>query len=86
MACSCDRNFAIASAQSATGATTASAQAGGPVPADFRAAVVFVVDTTKSMGPYIDATRTTMAGVYSQLSDAGLSDKVTFGLSATASA
>lgn len=72
---------AVASAQNAT-TDPAAAKGNGiaSTPEDFRAAVVFVVDTTKSMGPYIDATRATMSGVYDQITAAGLSDKVTFGL------
>lgn len=56
-------------------------KASGGVPSeDFRAAVVFVVDTTKSMGPYIDATRDAMADVYNRVREAGLNERVTFGL------
>ncbi|OYU18334.1 MAG: hypothetical protein CFE34_10990 [Rhodobacteraceae bacterium PARR1] len=76
-------NVAVASAQNTTqnaAPGAAAGEIGGGAPADFKAAVVFVVDTTKSMGPYIDATRATMTGVYDQLDAAGLSDKVTFGL------
>jgi serine/threonine-protein kinase PpkA len=46
----------------------------------YRAAVVFVIDTTISMGPYIDRTRETMRGVYQAIETSGLSDKVSFGL------
>lgn len=52
-----------------------------PRPAvDYRAAVVFVIDSTVSMGPYIDATRTTMERIYRSIETAELSDKVSFGL------
>jgi len=52
-----------------------------PRPAlDYRAAVVFVIDSTVSMGPYIEATRTTMERIYQSIEDANLQDKVSFGL------
>ncbi|HET6566308.1 MAG TPA: vWA domain-containing protein [Xanthomonadales bacterium] len=46
----------------------------------YRAGVVFVIDTTVSMGPYIERTRETMQGVYQAIEASGLSDKVSFGL------
>jgi hypothetical protein len=46
----------------------------------YRAGVVFVIDTTISMGPYIERTRETMQGVYQAIESSGLSDKVSFGL------
>jgi serine/threonine-protein kinase PpkA len=52
-----------------------------PRPArDYRAGIVFVIDTTISMGPYIDSTRATMQGVYDAINNAELSNKVSFGL------
>jgi len=52
-----------------------------PRPAmDYKAAVVFVIDSTVSMGPYIDSTRTTMERLYRAIEAANLSDKVSFGL------
>jgi serine/threonine-protein kinase PpkA len=56
------------------------ASKGGVAQEDFRAAVVFVVDTTKSMGPYIDATREAMVDVYGRVAEAGMTDRVAFGL------
>lgn len=47
---------------------------------DFRSGVVFVVDSTTSMGPYIDRTREVVRGVYDSIQDAGLDEKVAFGL------
>ncbi|MGF1626006.1 MAG: vWA domain-containing protein [Alphaproteobacteria bacterium] len=47
---------------------------------DFRAGVVFVIDTTTSMGPYIDRTRDAIRAVYEKLEDDGLLGKVAFGL------
>jgi hypothetical protein len=46
----------------------------------YRAGVVFVIDTTVSMGPYIERTRDTMQSVYQAIESSGLSDKVSFGL------
>ena len=47
---------------------------------DFRAGIVFVIDTTTSMGPYIDRTRQAIRIIYDQLEDDGLLGKVSFGL------
>jgi serine/threonine-protein kinase PpkA len=69
----------------------ASVTAGGPpaVPVqtervdtlkDFSAALVFVIDATASMGPYIDAAREVVADVYEKIEKAGLGDKMRFGL------
>ena len=46
----------------------------------YRAAIVFVIDTTISMGPYIDRTRDAVRRVYDGITAAGLNDKVSFGL------
>ncbi|MDD2769584.1 MAG: VWA domain-containing protein [Methylococcus sp.] len=46
----------------------------------FSAAVVFVIDSTISMGPYIDRTRDAVRRVYAKLEKAGLGDQVRFGL------
>jgi len=46
----------------------------------YRAGVVFVIDTTVSMGPYIERTRGTMQSVYQAIESSGLSDKVSFGM------
>lgn len=46
----------------------------------YRAAIVFVIDTTASMQPYIERTRAIMRDVYEQLDSAGLSDRVAYGL------
>lgn len=47
---------------------------------DFSAALVFVIDATASMGPYIDAARQVVADVYTKIQAAGLGDKMRFGL------
>jgi hypothetical protein len=46
----------------------------------YRAGIVFVIDTTVSMQPYIEQTREIMRGVYAQIEAAGLSDRVSYGL------
>ncbi|MDF9393504.1 MULTISPECIES: vWA domain-containing protein [Methylococcus] len=46
----------------------------------FSAAVVFVIDSTISMGPYIDRTREAVRRVYARIEKAGLADQVRFGL------
>lgn len=46
----------------------------------YRAAVVFVVDTTISMQPYIDATRAALAEIYDEISASAAGDVVSFGL------
>lgn len=46
----------------------------------FSAAVVFVIDSTISMGPYIDRTREAVQRVYEAIEKAGLERQVRFGL------
>lgn len=46
----------------------------------YRAGIVFVIDTTISMGPYIERTRSTMREVYKSIAAADLSGKVSYGL------
>ncbi len=52
----------------------------GPVVEDYRAGVVFVVDTTRSMGPYIERTRAAVARVVERIAESKLSDRISFGL------
>jgi len=47
---------------------------------DFRAGVVFVIDASSSMQPYISRTREAMRGVLERVADESLSDKVRFGV------
>ncbi len=47
---------------------------------NFRAAVVFVIDSTISMDPYIDRTRNAVRRITEQVEKAGLGDRVKFGL------
>ncbi|ANK81454.1 MAG: serine/threonine protein kinase [Rhizobiales bacterium NRL2] len=47
---------------------------------EFRAGVVFVIDASSSMQPYIRRTREVMRGVLDRVEAAGLKDKVRFGV------
>ncbi len=47
---------------------------------DFRAAVVFVVDASASMQPYINRTREAINRIYGKIEGAKLEDKVRFGM------
>jgi serine/threonine-protein kinase PpkA len=47
---------------------------------DYRAGVVFVIDSTTSMGPYIDRTRAAIHRLYDRLRDSDLGDALSFGL------
>ena len=47
---------------------------------EFRTGIVFVIDTTQSMGPYIERTRETVKGIYDRIEAAGNLDKVAFGI------
>lgn len=46
----------------------------------YRTGIVFVIDTTVSMGPYIDRTRSVMRRVYQSIAAADLSKQVSYGL------
>ncbi len=46
----------------------------------YRTGIVFVIDSTISMGPFIDRTRSIMQRVYQSIAEAELSDRVSFGL------
>ncbi len=47
---------------------------------ELRTSIVFVIDTTISMKPYIDRTREVVRKIYDAIQTAGLTDKVAFGL------
>jgi len=51
-----------------------------PVDAELKTAIVFVIDTTVSMKPYIERTREAVRKIYDAIEKAGQSDKVAFGL------
>lgn len=46
----------------------------------YRAGIVFVIDTTRSMQPYIERTREVVREVYQNIESAGLADRVSYGL------
>ena len=46
----------------------------------YRTGIVFVIDSTVSMKPYIDATRTVMERVYRAIGDEKLGERVSYGL------
>jgi hypothetical protein len=48
----------------------------------YRSGIHFVIDSTSSMGPYIDRTREAVAKVYSAIEKQGLNNQVSFGLTA----
>ena len=48
----------------------------------YRTGIHFVIDSTQSMGPYIDRTREAVAKVYSAIEKQGLTNQVGFGLTA----
>ena len=48
----------------------------------YRSGIHFVIDSTASMGPYIDRTREAVARVYSAIEKQGLNNQVSFGLTA----
>ena len=51
-----------------------------PTREELRTGIVFVVDTTISMAPYIERTREAVRRIYDAIQEAQLSDKVAFGL------
>ncbi len=48
----------------------------------YRSGIHFVIDSTQSMGPYIDRTREAVKKVYSSIEKQGLTNQVSFGLTA----
>jgi hypothetical protein len=48
----------------------------------YRSGIHFVIDSTQSMGPYIDRTREAAKKVYSAIEQQGLTNQVSFGLTA----
>ncbi len=62
---------------------TASEQlVGNPDSRSYRSGIHFVIDSTQSMGPYIDRTREAVQRVYSAIEKQGLTNQVGFGLTA----
>ncbi len=76
----------VTAAQSAL--TQAAAQPAAPVPAQspeaalvgFKSAVVFVIDSSISMQPYIDRTKQAINSIYRSIEDSHLGDSVNFGI------
>jgi hypothetical protein len=62
-----------------TSGTTAAAE---QAKRSYRSGIHFVIDSTQSMGPYIDRTREAVARVYSAIEKQGLTNQVGFGLTA----
>lgn len=58
----------------------ASQRANPSAPQDFRSGVVFVIDASSSMQPYIDSTREAVSEVFDRIETAKLNDKVRFGM------
>ncbi|MCP4768445.1 MAG: VWA domain-containing protein [Gammaproteobacteria bacterium] len=56
--------------------------AASPEKRSYRSGIHFVIDSTQSMGPYIDRTREAVAKVYSAIETQGLTNQVGFGLTA----
>ena len=53
-----------------------------PSSRSYRSGIHFVIDSTVSMGPYIDRTRDAVTRVYSAIEKQGLTNQVSFGLTA----
>ncbi len=51
-----------------------------PGDSELRTGIVFVIDTTISMKPYFERSRTAVRKIYDAIESAGLSDRVAFGL------
>ena len=51
-----------------------------PEDIELKTAIVFIIDTTISMKPYIDRTREAVSKIYDAIEKAGLTDNVAFGL------
>ena len=51
-------------------------------PRQYRSGIHFVIDSTQSMGPYIDRTREAVRKVYGAIARQGLTNQVNFGLTA----
>jgi serine/threonine-protein kinase PpkA len=56
--------------------------AGSQKTRSYRSGIHFVIDSTASMGPYINRTREAVAKVYSAIEKQGLNNQVSFGLTA----
>lgn len=70
----------VASIDPGNAAPPAPAAAAKPDGRQLKTAMVFVVDTTVSMERYVERAREVVRGLYRSIEQAGLSDKVSFGL------
>jgi serine/threonine-protein kinase PpkA len=70
----------LADGAGAVGAEAQKAATAVGKPAGYRAGVVFVVDSTTSMGPYIDRTRAAIHRIYDRLKGSAMGDALSFGL------
>ena len=69
-------------ADSATKITDAVISADKSADRSYRSGIHFVIDSTVSMGPYIDRTREAVRKVYGSIAKQGLNNQVSFGLTA----
>ncbi len=76
---SVSKNAAAAGAGGAAGANTGAPNANNQIK-EFRAGVVFVIDSTISMDPYIERTRQAIDKVYAEVAKRKLENNVRFGL------
>lgn len=67
-------------AEPAPGTTPGAANVQASALRNFSAALVFVVDATISMGPYIERTRQAVRAIYDRVEHSGLAGRVKFGL------
>lgn len=74
-----DTQVAQQASAAAAGGTAGAASASNQI-AEFRAAVVFVIDSSISMDPYIERTREAIGKVYANLAKEKLENQVRFGL------
>jgi len=61
---------------------TVSAAVSTAIPRQYRSGIHFVIDSTVSMGPFIDRTREAVRKVYGSITRQGLDNQVNFGLTA----
>ncbi|GEN26487.1 serine/threonine protein kinase [Halovibrio variabilis] len=74
------RLLRVASVSEATEDTQQEAQDPSAQLREFNAGVVFVIDSTASMGPYIERTREAVERIYQRIEEQQLTDQVKFGL------
>ena len=76
------RLLEIASVPLDDGEETSAIKQAGDKARSYRSGIHFVIDSTASMGPYIDRTRDAVARVFSAIDVQGLTNQVSFGLTA----